>query len=321
MDHYRHLSTKEREITMVEQGKAMSVRAIARTLGRSPSTISRELRRNQNRDGSYSASAANISYLKRRAACHRPSIFANQTARAYVEELIKRKWSPEQIAGRAKLDGYPIPFSYSSIYRGIDHKLIALTDKHDLRLKWHYKRRKARKLTKWENVIGIHERPEEVNARTQFGHWESDTVLGQRKTGGFATHVERVTGFLIASRLHGGSGEEYADAMIDAFRDFPSRSRRSFTVDRGGEFTRHARIATQLNAKVYFCDPYSSWQKGTNENTNGLLRQYFPKKSSFLPITPSVLQAAVDSLNDRPRKRLGWLSPRELFSFYLLHLV
>ena len=190
-----------------------------------------------------------------------------------------------------------------------------------MRFRWHYKRKKAEKKTKWEKINSIHDRPAEVNERKALGNWESDTVLGQRKTGGIATHVERVSGFLLASKLAGGGSEEYANAMIAAFGDLPQKARLSFTVDRGGEFTQHARIAEQLKATVYFCDPYSAWQKGTNENTNGLLRQYFPKKSSFLPVTPDILQAAVNSLNDRPRKRLGWLTPREVFSDYLLHLV
>ncbi len=321
MGHYKHLSTNEREITMVEREKGTSLREIARKMGRSVSTISRELCRGKAPDGSYSASAANLFYLQRRAGCHRPCIFLNAQAKEYVEKQIRDKWSPEQVAGRAKLEGYQIAFSYSSIYRGIDRKLIVLKDKHNMRFRWHYKRKKAEKKTKWEKINSIHDRPAEVNERKALGNWESDTVLGQRKTGGIATHVERVSGFLLASKLAGGGSEEYANAMIAAFGDLPQKARLSFTVDRGGEFTQHARIAEQLKATVYFCDPYSAWQKGTNENTNGLLRQYFPKKSSFLPVTPDILQAAVNSLNDRPRKRLGWLTPREVFSDYLLHLV
>jgi len=319
MGHYNHLSTNEREITMVEREKGMSMRAIARMTGRSASSISRELRRNQNRDGSYSASAAEKRYFERRKVSHRPCVLSDDPVRAYIEERIILKWTPEQIADRAKREEYPVKFSYSTIYRGIHSGTFPASIKKNMRGLRRYKRHKQDKKTKWENVTPIGERPKEVNERKEIGHWESDTVLGQRKTGGIATHVERVTGFLVTSKLESGGGEEYANAMIAAFREFPPKARRSFTVDRGGEFTQHARIAEQLNAGVYFCDPYCAWQKGTNENTNGLLRQYFPKKSSFLPITPSVLQAAVDALNDRPRKRLGWLTPREAFSYYLLH--
>lgn len=316
MGHYHHLTTEERERTMVLRGQGLSLRAIARKLTRSPSTILRELDRNSKADGQYSCDYAAKQYRKRRKRCCPKRIMADPALAPLVAEKLLLKWSPEQIAGRFALDHYPVRFSYATIYRAIDQHVLPHSLKKELRIKSKYKRHKTDdRRGKRDGVTSISERPAAANERTEVGHWESDTVLGQRKTGRIGTHVDRKTGFLVAFKLSGGTPEEFAWATIAAFTLFPPQARKSFTVDRGFEFARHEWIKQVLSMPVFFCDPYAPWQRGTNENTNGLLRQFFPKKTSFAPITDEVLSHVVALINNRPRKRLGWKSPQELFPF------
>lgn len=314
MGHYRHLTTEERENTMLLMAKGFSIRMVALELNRSASSISREIGRNSKVDGSYRASYASRLYRRRRKRCGRKLIFANQEAAQYVKESILAKWTPEQIAGRAKLKGFPITFSYVTIYRAIDRHVLPYWLKKELRFKSKYKRHKTDdKRSKMQGITSIHDRSASVEGRKRIGHWESDSVLGQRKTGAIGTHVERKSGYLIAFKLSGGSSEEFNTATEAAFSNVPNKYRKTFTVDRGKEFTLHHELAAALEAKIYFCDPYSPWQRGTNENTNGLLRQFFPKKTSFALISNEGLEQVVGSLNNRPRKRLGWLTPAEVF--------
>jgi IS30 family transposase len=325
MSHYQHLTTGEREKAMVWQGQGCSIRKIAGEINRSPSTISRELRRNSRADGTYSAEYATKKYRKRRKACAPKHIMSNPIVAEYVTERLLLKWTPEQIAGRAKLEGFPVRFSFVTIYRAIDGRVLPYALKKEMRFKSKYKRHKAGgddKRREMQGIKSIHDRPAGANDRSELGHWESDTVLGMRKTGAIATHVDRKTGFLVAAKLQSGSSSEYMAATISAFANIPRRARKTFTVDRGKEFTDHEELKTKLEMPVFFCDPYSPWQRGTNENTNGLLRQFFPKKTSFASISDDILALAVTQINNRPRKRLAWSSPAELFlrPTPLLHL-
>ncbi|HWR22596.1 MAG TPA: IS30 family transposase [Feifaniaceae bacterium] len=315
MGHYRHLTTDERESTMALRSQGLSLRAIARKLKRSPATISREVRRNSKADGQYSSDYAAKRYCKRRKHCCPKRIMENPDLAQLVADKLRMKWSPEQIAGRLALEKYPVRFSYATIYRAIDQHVLPHSLKKELRFKSKYKRHKDDdRRGKRDGVTSISERPEAVNNRSEVGHWESDTVLGKRKTGRIGTHVDRKTGLLVAFKLAGGTPEEFAAATIAAFSAFPLAARRSFTVDRGFEFARYEWITEKLCMPVFFCDPYSPWQRGTNENTNGLLRQFFPKKTSFAPITDEALAHVVALINSRPRKRFGWKSPQEVFS-------
>jgi len=314
MRHYTHLSTDEREKAMVLREKGCSQNEIARQLGRDKSCISREFGRNSKADGSYSAALAEKKYRKRRKKCHKPYVMANPELNAYVAERMRLKWTPEQIEGRARLEGYHIRFSYSSIYRAVDRKQLPPDLKKGMRFKAKYKRRKAKeddKRGKMQGLTSIHDRPAEVETRETIGHWESDTVLGKRNTGAIGTHVERKTGFLIAFKLEGTDSKGFVDATVQAFEQLPAEKRKSFTADRGKEFTNHADLKSALNMPTFFCDPYAPWQRGTNENTNGLLRQFFPKQTSFADVSAQDLTCVNDLINNRPRKRLGWLSPNE----------
>jgi len=313
MSHYTHLTIGEREKAMVLLAQGKSQTAIAKELKRSKSTVSRELKRNSKAEG-YSAGEAQKHYTSRRRLCKRKLIFNNPELSRYVEEKLNLQWSPEQIAGRAKLENYPIPFSYNSIYRAVSKRILPISLHKQMRIKSKHRSRKADdKRGKILDCLTIHDRPKSVERRKRIGHWESDSVLGQRKTGSIGTHVERKTGYLIAFKMENRKGDAFNAATVEAFKKIPAKYKKSFTVDRGVEFYSHKKLSIGTGMKVYFCDPYSPWQRGTNENTNGLLRQYFPKGSSFADISHSYLQHIVDRINNRPRKRLGFLSPYEVF--------
>lgn len=314
MGHYRHLTIGEREYAMVLLAKGLSLRAIARKLKRAASTVSRELARNSRYDGTYRASYAEKLYRRRRKRCGPKLIFADPSASEYVKERILWKWTPEQIAGRAKLEGFTIAFSYATIYRAIDRNVLPYLLKKELRFKSKYKKHQpVERRGKMQDITSIHDRPACIKKRLRIGHWEGDTVHGQRNTGAIGTHVERKTGFLIAFKLDAYTSEGFTAATIQSFSSLPEKRRKTLTVDNGREFTLHKKLAAELGLKVYFCDPHSPWQRGTNENTNGLLRQFFPKKTSFTLISPKAVEIVVGLLNNRPRKRLGWKTPAEVF--------
>ena len=183
-----------------------------------------------------------------------------------------------------------------------------------MRFKWKYKKHKTdEKRGSIRDTLSIHERPKGAANRSRFGHWESDTVLGMRKTGCIGTHVERKSGFLVAFKLKDQQDKSFTIATVKAFKDIPDKLKKSFTVDNGKEFLYHREITENTGMKVYFCDPYSPWQRGTNENTNDILRFFFPKGYDFHKLTQARLDAIVDMINDRPRKCLNWKSPREIF--------
>ena len=314
MSHYTHLTIEEREKAMVLQQQGKGNNEIARELGRSPSSISRELRRNMGSDGSYSANRAQKQYVKRRKRCRRKPIFQNKTLAEYVIKRLNWQWSPEQIEGRAKLEKYPISFSFVSIYRAIAGRILPIALHKQMRIKSKKRSRKADdKRGKILDCLTIHDRPKSVEKRKSIGHWESDSVLGQRRTGSIGTHVERKTGFLVAFKMEDRKGDAFNAATVKAFEKIPRKYKKSFTVDRGVEFYSHKQLSKDTGMKVFFCDPYHPWQRATNENTNGLLRQYFPKGSSFADISHNLLQLVVDLINNRPRKRLGFRSPAEVF--------
>lgn len=313
MCHYSHFTTEEREMSRVLKAQGLSIRAIAKKLNRSPSTVSREFRRNCYADGTYSAHHADKLYQKRRKNCGRKPKLQSGAVRDYVVEKMNLRWSPEQIAGRARLDKETFSISFSTIYRAIDSGVLPSQLKKIMRFKWKHKKCKGDdRRGKIPDTTPISKRPAGAENRTRFGHWESDTVSGMRKTGCFGTHVERKSGYLIAFRIDDRQDKAFNKATIEAFSSVPDKLKKSFTVDNGKEFAAHKELTAATGMKVYFCDPYSPWQRATNENTNGLIRQFFPKGTSFADITDDDLQYVVDLINNRPRKRLNFLSPYEV---------
>lgn len=316
---YGHLTINERESILVMREKGMGINEIARNLARSKSTISRELKRNSRPRAGYSAAFAEELYRKRRERCHRRSVLSDDEKRAKVTELLERYWSPEQIHERLKMENGILQLGTSTIYRAIHSKLLEGQVKLFLRTKPYHKKHRG-KVGRITISHNIRERPPEANQRAELGHWESDTLRGKATGGCLATHVDRKSRYLIAAKIPNKSTDAYISATIQLFRQLPKGKVRTFTVDNGKEFANHAEITSVLNAQVYFCDPSAPGQKGTNENTNGLLRQFFPKLKSFERVSQTDVDRVVLLLNLRPRKCLGWKTPFEVFSSLSLHL-
>lgn len=315
MNRYTHFTIEEREKArcLLEQG--LSIRKTAAALSRSPSSVSREFRRNSYKNGSYAAHHAQKLYNKRRKKCGTSPLLENEIIRNYVLERMQLSWTPEQICERAKLENQPFHISYPTIYRAVDNGILPKQLKKIMRFKWKYKTHKSTENRgKTPDTISIHQRPECANNRSEVGHWESDSVLGKRKTGCFGTHVERVSGYLVAFYMKDRKNDIFTTATIQAFKDIPDVLKKSFTVDNGKEFSSHKELTRQTNMPVYFCDPYAPWQRGTNENTNGLLRQFYPKGTSLASVTKEQIDHVVSLINNRPRKRLGWKTPAEVFN-------
>ncbi len=313
MSHYKHFTTEERELSRVMKAQGFSLRAIARKLNRAPSSVSREFIRNSYSNGDYAAFYADKQYLKRRKNCGNPKLLNDDIMRNYVIEKLNLRWSPEQIAGRSKVEKQSFSISYPTIYRAIDSGVLPRELKKIMRFKWKHKKCKGEdKRGKIPDATPIAQRPLGAKNRSRFGHWESDTVLGKRNTGCFGTHVERKSGYLVAFRIDDRQNNAFNKATIKSFSNIPNKLKKSFTVDNGKEFSAHKELAIETGMPVYFCDPYSPWQRGTNENTNGLLRQFFPKGTSFENISAENLDFVVDLINNRPRKRLNFLTPFEI---------
>ena len=319
MSCYKHLTIEERENILLMSAEGKNLSEMGRKLGRNKSTISREIRRNSIRSKPYSAAAAQSKYYRRRRNCQRKQRLSEQQTRDIVIKFLALYWSPEQINQRLKQENNAIQIGTSTIYRGIRAEILPKEMKKMLRARPYHKP-KGSHTGHLPISHSIKERPIEANYRIEIGHWESDTVRGSMNSGCIATHVDRKSRFLISIKIPNRSTQAYMDATIQAFMHIPSHKRKTFTTDHGKEFSGHQRLKEELGAEVYFADPGSPGQRGTNENTNGLLRQFFPKRSGFQNVTQADVDKACCFLNSRPRKCLGWLTPLEVFSSKSLHL-
>lgn len=322
MSHYRHFTIDERESLLVYLSQGKKNCEIARLMNRSPSTISREIRRNVESRTRYSALQAQKAYEQRRKHCVRKYKLAEPSCAEKVSELLANAWSPEQISNRLKYETNVIQISTCTIYRGLEHGLLNGELRKKLRIKGR-RRHGGRKKSKCGHLdieYTIHDRPKSVEGRQIIGHWESDTVRGAKWTGCIATHVERTSRYAVLCKIPDRTADAFTQATVTAFLTIPKRKRRSFTTDHGKEFANHREILQLLNCKVYFADPHAPWQRGTNENFNGLLRQFFPKRTSFAEVTQEDVEAIAKMLNHRPRKCLGWKTPEEVFLHKALHL-
>lgn len=295
---YEQLNRTEREIIAINLRNGSSGRQIARLLGRSPSTISRELRRNRSRRG-YRAQAAHEEALKRRTIPRRTSLLDCPKRRFRVERALRLFWSPDQVAGRLNELA-----SKSTIYRMI----------REDRPRWRaYLRRPVKQKPHVERIRNrtmIDQRPMVVDQKLRFGDWEADTVRGPiRSSACVMTLVDRRSGYLIARLLPDRSADSLNKALIDALHGLPIHT---ITVDNGMEFAKFPVLEQELNTQVYFAHERCPWERGLNENTNGLLRQFFPKGTDFSTISPLQLERAVSLLNSRPRKRHEFRTPEEV---------
>ena len=310
MIHHNHFTIYDRICIADLLDKSNSIRQIAKILGKSPSSVSREIKRNSN-GGVYSPVKAQTYATFRKTNRPTNNKFHNSILLKVLNSCLQRNWSPEQIVNRCKIKNIPIDMvSVTTTYRWINKGLLKMQPK-ELRHKG--KRQKHDNRGKFVCGTSIAERPQEVNDRLYIGDYEGDTVVssrGQSKSC-IATFVDRKSGYLIARLLPDRTAKHMAEAIMEAF---DGKKIRTLTVDRGKEFACYQKIEKALGIKVYFTDAYCAWQKGTVENTNGLLRQYFPKKFNFNEITQEELDKVVDEINNRPRKRLGYLTPKEFIA-------
>lgn len=314
MSDYKHLSCEERDQIGSLRAAGTSIRAIAQTLQRCPSTISRELRRNCLPRGGYSARHADGSYIQRR---QRDAILeGDEKLQAFVIQRLAEGWSPEQIsgwltAGHERLRSLCPETIYRFIYR-ISQKTRQL---------WRYltRRRKHRRpfksrpsRDKIKDRNSIHDRPQGIETREEFGHWEGDLMICNRTRPVLVLH-ERKSRVTLAARLQTKSAENTAEAMLNILSRFDKGWRRSITFDNGTEFALHTLLKDKLGMTTWFCDAYASWQKGGVENANGRLRLWLPRNCDLDEMSDEQIQDIVMSYNLTPRKCLGWLTPLQAF--------
>lgn len=315
---YNHLTACERgQIqALLEAGKGE--RYIARMLGRDVSTIWREKKRHS-KDKVYNAERAQRRYRQRRTACRPLRKLEHRPLWDYILKKIPLCWSPQQVAGRLRLD-YPqdsrMHISHETLYQALyrDERLQPLI----VYLRQARPKRRKRGQGKTQRCIipnrtSIHERPLAVQERSRFGDWEADLVLGRNQQGGIVSLAARKSLLLLACKILSKRSEEVIAAIIHALEDLPASWGRTITFDNGTEFYHHQRITAELGIDTYFADPYAAYQRGVNENTNGLIRQYLPKGMSFETLTQPQLDAIVQEINNRPRKTLGYKTPYEIF--------
>jgi transposase, IS30 family len=324
----RCLTFTEREEIALARARGESMRGIARRLGRSPSTISRELRRNADRRGRYRATTAHAAAWVRASRPKPAKLHVNRRLRQVVEHDLRRRYSPEQIAGRLRVQFPDRPemwVSAETIYQS-----LYVTSRGALRRELTACLRTGRKLRKpgrhaaqrrnrVADMINIAERPQEADDRAVPGHWEGDLMIGKANKSAIGTLVERATGYAILVPLPDGyKPEQVAPALAAKIQTLPDTLRRSLTWDQGPEMRDWKQIRIDTGIDIYFCDPHAPWQRGSNENTNGLLRQYLPKGTDLSKVTETELDQIAEELNDRPRKRLGFYKPTERLAELLL---
>lgn len=319
---YVHLTIFEREKISQLHFSGISKSEIARQLGRHRGTISRELERNfgNGSNWTYSSSVAQQLAQNRRRQAKEKVIRKLDCRRLlrYVKQKLRLQWSPEQISGRLSRDKSlgAVRISHESIYEFLrrDKSSGGAWSKH-LRHSNKLRRKKyGSNLKKYriQNRTMIDARPAVVARRNRLGDWEGDTMVGRNHQGCLLTQVERKSRFLVAAKLVGRTGLAVNAATIRHLSQLPKNLLKTMTLDNGSEFTHFKQLERRLALKVYFAHPYHSWERGTNENTNGLLRQYFPKQMDLSKISPQALASVVDKLNNRPRKCLNWRTPREV---------
>ena len=312
------LGLAERESISVGIARGQSLSQIAREIGRAVSTVSREVAGNGGR-ARYRAVAADRRASLRARRPKPAKLVANPQLRAAVEAGLRARWSPEQIAARLVVD-YPddasMRVSHETIYQSLFVQSRGALRREltaQLRTKRTHRRPRARaRGGSLREMVPIRERPAEIEDRAVPGHWEGDLLVGKQGHSAIATLVERQTRFVMLVRLEQGrTAGSVRDALAHQITRLPQAMIRSITWDQGKEMAEHARFTVDTGISVYFCDPSSPWQRGTNENTNGLLRQYFPKGTDLTAFTQHDLDHVADELNGRPRQTLGWMKPSE----------
>ncbi len=312
---YKHLSLEERYYIETERREGRSLNKIAQVLGRSQSTLSREIVRNTGKRGYRHQQAHNLTQTrhkeKSKAIKMTPEI--KETINVYLEQ----DWSPEQVCGWLKKEGL-VDLHHETIYQHIlkDKRSGGHLYTHLRHQNKTYRKRYGSAHNRSHhgipNRVDIDERPEEANNREQVGHWEGDTIIGKNHKGAIVTLDERKSKLRLAMPTGGKKARHVTDAMLRLFQPL-KRFVKTLTFDNGKEFAYHEEVAKTLDCDTYFAKPYHSWERGQNENANGLLRQYFPKSMELVDVTKKQVFDAVHKLNSRPRKCLGYKTPYEVF--------
>jgi IS30 family transposase len=327
---YQHFTIEEREKIQEFLWEKQSVREIARVLGRSPSSVSREIKRHlPELRRQYTPRTAHEQALQNRHSRGRTERLKSDRIREYVIDHLKLRWSPEQIAGKIKQD-LNEKISHEAIYQYIYAQMYRngwsnlRPGCEDLRMYLRRKRkRRQRKGTRGmqrlmsKNGTSIDERPKIIEKRKRIGDWEGDSVESIDHKPGINTLVDRKTGFVFITKLKTKSGSATVSAVASRVSILPKHLKRTLTLDNGPENRDWQSMEQATGMDVYFAHPYHSWERGTNENTNGLIREYFPKKTDFSMITDEEISKVEYDLNTRPRKRLNWETPLEIFSVAL----
>lgn len=321
---YQQLRPEERMTIAAMKLQGASVRAMAKLLGRSPSTISRELRRNVDDQGGYdSHRAAAVSVLRRRESRPQRKLDPRGVAWGVVLTLLSWKWAPQQIAAtlrRVFPDDPSRHVSHETIYTAIyalprgelkRDLLACLRQGKNARMP---RSRGTDRRGQIPEMVSIHVRPPEVNDRVIPGHWEGDLIKGAHNQSAVGVLVERVSRLVLLARMPDATAESALAAFTAKLNSIAAPMRQSLTYDQGREMACHRELARAANIRVYFCDPRSPWQRGTCENTNGLLRQYLPKATDLSVFTQDELDAIADSMNSRPRATHNWHTPLEVFA-------
>lgn len=327
---YKHFSIEEREVLQHMRWERRSVRSIAAALKRSPSSVSRELRRNFPPEREqYTPRIAHARALKKRMCRGRTERLKNESLRAYVSSKLKTGWSPEQIAGKSRADT-GLSISHEAIYQYIYAQVhrngwgSLRPGREDLRLylKRRHKRRAQKGMRSVRRVLrpriaSIEERPKVVERRMRIGDWEGDSMVSRKSTVALNTLVERKTGLVFITKVENGTSGATFRAVTERLSSLPAPLRRTLTLDNGSENACAPELEGVLGIDCYGAHPYSSWERGTNENTNGLIRWYLPKGTDFALVSDATIREIEYALNTRPRKRLGWRTPLEAMSVAL----
>jgi IS30 family transposase len=324
---YKHLSIEEREIIQKMLWQRLSVRAIAQRLGRNPSSIAREI--NKNRDSinrrQYTPRVAQEKAIQKRSKRGREKRLKNDVVRSYVSEHLKLGWSPEQISGTI-LKAIGINISYEAIYQYVYAQIhrdgygYARPGCEDLRP--YLARRRKRRAAKGQRrsyridkgpLPSIENRPAEVELRLEVGHWEDDCIVSKANTERLKTVNERKSGIIFIEKIADGTITETNRAIKKRLVVIPAEFRKTLTRDRGSENMGYQELEEELDLACFYAHAYHSWERGSNENGNGLIRRFLPKKTDFKTVTNEEIKRIEYLLNSRPRKRLGWKTPYEVF--------
>ena len=313
---YSQLTVDERDQISVLKAEGLSLRGIARELGRDHSTISRELDRNAPpvHKGYYLSHKAHDRSVKRQSQAHQRGRLKTELIRQYVETGLFLGWTPEQISGRLPIDHPGQNISHEAIYQFVYKErcdLIALLPKH------HRKRLKRGHSRKHRNShipnrVSIEERPKFVDKRKQAGHWERDSLISRKSKSCLDVKIERKSRYTILDKLEKKTADAVWLTLAVNLKSFPEHLRRSLTYDNGSENAEHEKVNEVLGTKSYFCHPYASWEKGTVEYANSLIRRFFPKKTDFSKVSINQIKAVEFLLNNRPRKCLYYKTPTEV---------